>query len=86
MKTRKPKIGGRYVAWMRGAFESVTVAPGKKVKPEAKAGAVNATRPNGAQRGPTWCARETEAEIGKIAAPMPNFGRFSRSGVGVEVL
>jgi hypothetical protein len=48
MKTRKPKIGGRYVAWMRGAFESVTVAPGKKVKPEAKAGAVNATRANGA--------------------------------------
>ena len=48
MKTRKPKIGGRYVAWMRGAFESVTVAPGKKVKLEAKAGAVNATRANGA--------------------------------------
>lgn len=46
MKTRKPKIGGRYVAWMRGAFESVTVAPGKKAKPEAKAGAVNATRAN----------------------------------------
>ena len=106
MKTRKPKIGGRYVAWMRGAFESVTVAPVKKAKPEAKAGAVDATRANGggpvaartgsggssferlrgAQRGPTWCARETEAEIGKIAAPMLNFGRFCRSCVGVEVL
>jgi hypothetical protein len=32
---------------MRGAFESVTVAPGKKAKPEAKAGVVNATRANG---------------------------------------
>jgi len=51
MKTRKPKIGGRYVAWMRGAFESVTVAPVKKAKPEAKAGAVDATRANGGATG-----------------------------------
>jgi hypothetical protein len=33
MKTRKPKIGGRYVAWMRGAFDSapVTIAKLSKV-------------------------------------------------------
>jgi hypothetical protein len=29
MKTRKPRIGGRYVAWMRGAFESAPVAAAK---------------------------------------------------------
>lgn len=36
---------------MRGAFESVTVAPVKKAKPEAKAGAVDATRANGGAPG-----------------------------------
>jgi hypothetical protein len=36
MKTRKPKIGGRYVAWMRGAFERAPVAAAKLSKVVSK--------------------------------------------------
>ena len=56
MKSRKPKIGGRYVAWMRGAFNRPRLAvsgAGPPNKPEAKPNAAEATRANGAQRGPT---------------------------------
>ena len=53
MKTRKPKIGGRYVAWMRGAFESVTVAPVLK-RPSPRPRPAQWTRhgPTEAQRRP----------------------------------
>jgi hypothetical protein len=46
MKTRKPKIGGRYVAWMRGAFSWARVAASTAGKPEASVGASGATRAN----------------------------------------
>lgn len=43
----KGQIGGRYIAWMRGAF----IRPGSKLrsggKPEAKVGAAGSTRANG---------------------------------------
>ncbi len=63
MKTRKPKIGGRYVAWMRGAFSRPRLAvsgAGRRDKPEAKASAVDATRANG---GATAAKRPTNPGV-----------------------
>jgi hypothetical protein len=49
-------VGARHVARMRGAFNRPRLAvsgTGQPGKPEAKPGAADATRANGAQRGPT---------------------------------
>jgi hypothetical protein len=36
MKTRKPKLGGRYIAYVRGAFHSLPARPPKQAsQPEA---------------------------------------------------
>ena len=48
----KGQIGARHVAWMRGVFNSRGLIVSGAGKPEAKAGAVDATRANVAQRSP----------------------------------
>jgi hypothetical protein len=42
----KGQVGGRHVAWMRGAFNRPRLAVSGAGKPEAKAEATNATRAN----------------------------------------
>ena len=44
-------MGARHVARMRGAFNRPHLAASGAGKPEAKAGAVNATRANGGATG-----------------------------------
>ena len=42
----KGQVGGRHVAWMRGAFSRPRLVVSGAGKPEAKAEATNATRAN----------------------------------------